>query len=294
MDYYENMQKIIDYIENNLNSELDLSYIAKMAHISKFHFHRMFKAIVGDTLMNYIRKRKLINAAQEIIYSSKTILEISDRYLFNSHEVFTRAFKRYFNLTPSELKKSKNFDFYEKKFDILGVYLGNKDSGTILNSKVVEIPAFKVAGKSCITTLKDFQHERSIESLWFDFFNEVDSVKNKVKENFVYGFCQSDLSEKKFKYFASIKINNFENNKNQFEIQSIPKSKYLVFFHKGHFLKILDAYRYIYGQAIPNSGYTVRDELDDFVRYKKDIISNNHDYIEASIHIPILSSCKMQ
>ncbi|MFD0717605.1 helix-turn-helix transcriptional regulator [Paenibacillus sp. GCM10027626] len=95
---------VLEFIEKNLKNELCLETIASYTAISKYHFHRLFHAHVGMTLASYIRKRRLSNAASELISAEKRILDIALDYQFESQEAFTRAFKKMFHMTPGQYR----------------------------------------------------------------------------------------------------------------------------------------------------------------------------------------------
>ena len=94
MNYLSKIQNSIDFIEVNLRQDLNLSKVSDSAYFSKFHFHRLFHAITGENVMFYIRKRRLTEAAKELLITDKSILEVALEYQFDSQESFTRAFKK--------------------------------------------------------------------------------------------------------------------------------------------------------------------------------------------------------
>lgn len=93
MDNCNGIQRSIDYIEEHLAEEITLDNLAASAFFSKYHFHRLFKSDTGKTLMEYVRERRLTQAAHELIYSTKTITQIAYSLSFNSHDVFDKASK---------------------------------------------------------------------------------------------------------------------------------------------------------------------------------------------------------
>ena len=72
----ETIKKVVDYIEENLNDELNLDKIAEKAGYSKFHLHRIFSKIVGETIHKYIQKRRLTEAARKLVYTDESIIDI--------------------------------------------------------------------------------------------------------------------------------------------------------------------------------------------------------------------------
>lgn len=98
----ENVYKALQFIENNLKNELSIETVANYVATSKYHFHRLFHSYVGTPLATYIRKRRLSNAATELLTTERRILEIALDYQFESQEAFTRAFKKMFQMTPGQ------------------------------------------------------------------------------------------------------------------------------------------------------------------------------------------------
>lgn len=115
MDYSEAIQKSIDYIENNLKEKIVLEDLAKHTFLSKYHYHRVFHALVGETVMQYVRKRRLTEAAKELIESNVKIVDVALKYQFSSQEAFARAFKRMFNVSPGEFRRVKINMLFNKK-----------------------------------------------------------------------------------------------------------------------------------------------------------------------------------
>jgi AraC family transcriptional regulator len=108
------MNIVFTYIDENLDADLSLENIAKIAHYSPFHFHRIFKAITNEPLSIYIN-RKRIEKAAGLLYRKKdlTIAEIYLQCGFNSASSFTKSFKKNFELSPTEFRKM-NPDKYSK------------------------------------------------------------------------------------------------------------------------------------------------------------------------------------
>lgn len=107
MDYFNFLISVAAYVENRLNGEFDYNQLERVTGFSLPHIRDVFKRNTNNTLAKYILHRKLSNAAFEIIHSSKTILDIANGYGFDSYDTFTRAFKRYTSMTPSEFRKNR-------------------------------------------------------------------------------------------------------------------------------------------------------------------------------------------
>lgn len=103
------INKIIDYIENNLDSQLNLDSIAKEAGYSKFHLNRVFLECVGCTIYKYIQMRRLTVAAEKLVYTKKPIVEIAFEANYDSQQSFTFAFRQLYGCPPQEYRAIKVF-----------------------------------------------------------------------------------------------------------------------------------------------------------------------------------------
>lgn len=101
IEYNEKVSNIIDYINNNIDSELSLDQIADKFYISKYHMLREFKRYAGYTLHSYIQKKRLI-AAKEMLKQGVRIVDVSSRCGFGDYSNFYRTFKKSFGLSPRE------------------------------------------------------------------------------------------------------------------------------------------------------------------------------------------------
>ena len=107
-DFDRRMHAAVEYIDRNLDGKLDLATIAEVAHFSPFHFHRLFHALMGEPLGDYVRRRRLEIAAVRL--RSQPLVPVTEIALavgFGSAESFSRAFRSRFGAAPSEYRNSK-------------------------------------------------------------------------------------------------------------------------------------------------------------------------------------------
>lgn len=102
-EYARRMNKVLDHIDRHLDAPLELAQLAEVAHFSRFHFHRVFSAWMGETLGDYARRRRLETAAFRLTRGADdSVLDIALSTGFGSGEAFARAFKLKFGCTPSQ------------------------------------------------------------------------------------------------------------------------------------------------------------------------------------------------
>lgn len=100
----ENITGVLAYVEASLAQKTDLETVAKAAHYSKYHLHRMFSQTVGMTLHDYVQRRRLTEAAKLLVFSGKPILEIALTAGYESQQAFTGTFKALYKKPPLEYR----------------------------------------------------------------------------------------------------------------------------------------------------------------------------------------------
>ena len=101
----EGIQAALDYIEANLTEDMDVHDVAARAYVSAFHFQRIFSSLCGIPLGEYIRRRRLTLAAQELMGGCR-VIDAAMKYGYDSPDSFARAFRRFHGVLPSSLKNS--------------------------------------------------------------------------------------------------------------------------------------------------------------------------------------------
>ncbi|MCG7410731.1 AraC family transcriptional regulator [Paenibacillus sp. ACRRX] len=99
------VEDAILYIEHHLKEDVDFEDIAKHTAVSRYHLHRVFQGHVGVSAASYLRERRLSEAAIDLLYTDKRILDISLEYRFAGQDSFTRSFKQYYGFTPQQYRK---------------------------------------------------------------------------------------------------------------------------------------------------------------------------------------------
>ena len=114
-EYESRVNRVLDYIDRSLEKKLSLEELARVASFSPFHFHRIFKCMVGETLNDYIRRIKLEKAANILAHNERTsITEIAFDCGFSSSAVFARAFKENFGMSASEWRRDGFMKMHEQ------------------------------------------------------------------------------------------------------------------------------------------------------------------------------------
>lgn len=126
MNYYERIHQAIQYIEDHLENQIDLNEIASKAYMSLSSFYRMFFALTGHSVKEYIRKRRIARAASDIVSGQASLITIAFKYGFDSSDTFSRAFKQIVGCSPSSYRKQDQPYRFER-IDVLVKYYDVQD-----------------------------------------------------------------------------------------------------------------------------------------------------------------------
>jgi AraC family transcriptional regulator len=102
----QRIARAIEHLETHLDEPLDVVALARIACISEFHFHRVFRAITGESVMSHVRRLRLERAARQLRTSDRKVIEVAFDAGFEAHEAFTRAFSAHFGLSPSDYRRA--------------------------------------------------------------------------------------------------------------------------------------------------------------------------------------------
>src|SRR5467141_1408666 len=105
--YHERILRVLLHIQRNLDRPLELEELASIACFSPFHFHRIFRGMVGESVMEHIRRLRLEQAAQKLRFSDSPVIDVALDAGYESHEAFTRAFSARFGMPPFSYRRER-------------------------------------------------------------------------------------------------------------------------------------------------------------------------------------------
>jgi AraC family transcriptional regulator len=259
-DYTARIQAIIDYIEEHLSQELTLVGLAKRACFSEYHFHRVFLAYVGESVMEYIRKRRLTEAAHALAHTDQRIVDIAFDHGFQSHETFSRAFKRCFSMTPGEYRKHPSQPIAFLKANLIHPY---PNGGIAMEPKFVTKPEFMLIGFELRTTTIDGRNHKEIPAFWQQYIKEDlgSRIPNKLKPTEELGICGDfHPADSSFGYVIGFEVDRFEGAGEDMVCKAYPAAQYVVFTtppaSEDQFAQsIQSTWKAIYKEWFPQSGY---------------------------------------
>lgn len=258
LEIIKDINNAIEYIEDNLGSNISIDEIAKVAFTSRYHFQRMFHALTGVTLTEYIRNRRLTLAGEELSSKDVKIIDVAAKYGYESPDAFTKAFQRLHGSTPGVVKKGNT---RLKSFPKLSFQISIKGECEI-NYRIVKQDEFKFFGVDFLTTLIDNALYKEIpefcDKIWEDGTHlKINEFLGYSKMNMLYGIHYDFKEDGSRKYMMGWKVPD-KDITNEYKIVNIPSCTWAVFDGRGdnlNTLVIADLWRLIYSEWFPSSGF---------------------------------------
>ncbi|MGA5197818.1 GyrI-like domain-containing protein [Streptomyces exfoliatus] len=139
----ERLNQALDHIEARLRGDLEAAELARITMTSEYHFRRLFSALAGMPLSEYVRRRRLTIAGAEVLAGERSLLEIAVRYGYGSGEAFARAFRAVHGVGPGEARRTGAALRSQPRMSFRLVVEGN----STMRYRVVEKEAFRVIGR---------------------------------------------------------------------------------------------------------------------------------------------------
>lgn len=225
MESWESIQQTLDFIENNLSEKIGIEQLSQIACLSPFYYQRLFRRLVSKPIMEYVKLRRVANAAEALTKGSDRIIDVSLAFGFENHETFTRSFKDAYGLTPDAYRKHPRPLSHFIKPDISMKYrLIDENIPLVANGIVLEVSHRNLlnsrhyAGLSIDTEFSENPGIDFLAELWNSFHskkNEITNLKQGGNEigvgnpseiaGYLHYFVGTEIetsgTQKDFKYF---------------------------------------------------------------------------------------------
>ncbi|MBZ5609183.1 MAG: AraC family transcriptional regulator [Acidobacteriia bacterium] len=254
--------KALWYIETHFGEDLSLDDVAGVAGVSRYHVSRVFGLATGQSIMRYVRGRRLTEAARCLANGAPDILAVALDAGYGSHEAFTRAFRDQFGLTPETLRAQGTLDNIElmEPIKMDETLLTHLDPPRFENGKTLLIAGLgeRYTSETCA----------AIPAQWQRFGPHIGNIAGQVGR-IAYGvICNSDDSGNT-DYISGVEVSDFSRLPPDFTRIRIPEHRYAVFTHREHISAIRRTWFTIWNTWLPESGHRVA-EAPEFELYRED------------------------
>jgi len=278
--------KAVTYIEDNLKTEIDVFKVSQEVCYSLYHFIRLFQSISGFSPKNYIQQRRLSETVHELRNTNKKISDIAYEYQFGSPETFSRAFRKQFNLNPTEIRNGHSLTSLPLVNAITQEYIYQSDKVRTIPPELVELPEKILVGISFF--ISDDMEITDLSKEWARFINEAHTIKNKTVPECYYQvqYWSENQEIGGLFFFTGTEVTQATDVNPLFVVKTIPKGRYLRFIHKGLANKVGYTYKYIYTQFLPDTDYKLTKPFN-YEYYGVNYKGPYNEQSESEIYIPV-------
>lgn len=264
MEWLKKLGKAIDYIEDNLDKEISYDEAARIACCSPYYFQRVFSYVSGVSLAEYIRRRKMTQAAFELQRADSRVIDVALKYGYSSPTSFNRAFQNVHGITPTAAKLGGNvlqaYPSIQFKIEITG--------GSAMAYRIVKKPSLRIVGIRIPLTSDMEDNLRIVPEFWKallqgEQFLEICSLSNGEPRG-ILGISVY-RNPKEIYYYIGVAANS-PAPAGMYECE-IPAATWVIFENDGRFKEdVQSVFKRFYMEWLPFSGYQYA-ELPDIEVY---------------------------
>ena len=247
--YDTRISRVIDYIYSNPSADLSLDCLANVAAMSRFHWHRVFSALTGESCAQIVRRVRMHRAAFWLVQTEWPLAKIAREVGYNNTQSFTRAFREMFDAKPLEIRaaqaqhvltlrcKEGDEDMYEVKVE---------DAPELRLAAMAHVGAYNGVSKSyekvaAVFTIRDlWKHARGMVGIYYD--------------------DPSTVPEAELRSHAAVELADDVVVPDPLEEVLIRGDESAVLVMKGAYTGLQEAYEWLYGQWLPQSGRMPADQ----------------------------------
>jgi AraC family transcriptional regulator len=257
-DYKMRIGRVLEHIELHLDAPMPLEKLAAVACFSPYHFHRIFRGMVGESVKEYVRRLRLERAAEQLSRGAAPVIDVALGAGYDSHAAFTRSFKAAFGIAPSACR---------------GLWQIESPSG--VHYGILARQNFKTRrrGGNMRVEIKQIEPMRVAYLRHVGPYDEVGEAWDRLltlmgKEGYLggnpamLGICHDDpetTPAEKIRYDACLAVDEGFTGLGPIGVQTVAGGSYAVMTHKGPYNRLGESYTRLMGQWLPRSGRELRD-----------------------------------
>lgn len=274
MDHYEVVDRALVYIEDNLQEPLTLDSVANAFHMSKYYFHRLFSAMMGCSLHDYILARRLNASVQLIQDTHLSLTDIAYRLNFGTQSSFTRAFTRQYGTAPSSLRLLNKTISIASLPQVVKRSIKNINGDVVTDFSLTELMTTKISGIAFEVDIKTDAYKAVIRSHANMLLSHIDETVDGACY-VIYSNCQPNSTRFKVLFGIPGEIHIDEPYYFTVEVPNLFCAKFKYF---GDLLDIGDVFKTDYARFLKISKQTTEDSDIELIQVFDDVHNLESDY----------------
>jgi AraC family transcriptional regulator len=295
IDYKVRINRVFQYIDKNLDSNLSLDTISEIAFFSPFHFHRIFKTLTGETLNEFVTRRRIEKSVLDLLHNKSGISDIAHIYGFSDNAAYSKAFKKYYGVSPTEFKNQNPNKFTKirqlkskigQEYPDLDQYvciIDNLKKWITMNAKI-DIKKISKLNYAYISCIGSKELPVAFQQL-ISWATRNGLMTEKAKMMIVYHDSLKVTEEDKARLSACFILDKVLNSEGEIGFLEIPSANYIV----GSFEIVTEDFEKAWTSLylwMNENGYKKADR-DSFEIYHNNFNEHPEKKAIVDFHIPI-------
>ena len=249
--YQKRIRTVIEHIHENPGATLTTDALAEVAHLSPYHWHRIYKSITGESAAATVKRCRMHNAAATLLRTDTPVVEVGASVGFPDVHSFTRTFKSYYGVAPGQFRAARA-EVVEDVVDDSGI-----ENLAYENVNIIETPERRLAGSwhygdfmTIGVTFEKVMAQCAMAGLMSDQAQTIG----------VYFSDPDCVPEQHLRSFAGVVVASDAATPDELENYITSAGKYAVLTHHGPYALLAQGYHWLYSNWLPASDKVVRDE----------------------------------
>jgi AraC family transcriptional regulator len=259
--YETRLRRVSNHIHEHLDEELDMDGLAEIACLSPYHWHRIYRAIYGETAAATVKRLRLHRAAGDIVETDLGISEIAKRSGYPNVQSFNRIFKAVYGMPPARYRKEGSHTLFESK---------QRKASIMFDISIRTLKPTEVVGVS---------HQGSymgIGKAFEQLFGTLYARGQGQAGQRMIGIYLDDpdvVAVDKLRSYACVETDAAQPAQAPLERRTLEGGDYAVLRHKGPYAEMHKAYTWLYGEWLPMSGRKLRDTVmfEEYLNNPRDV-----------------------
>lgn len=246
--YEDRILRVVKYIHEHPAGDLSLDRLADVAAMSRFHWHRVFHAMMGETCAEMVRRVRLHQAALRLVQGTDPVAEIASQVGYPTPQSFGRAFRAAYGLTPLAFRK--------QGVPLVALRQMKPEEFKVFDVKIEERDALRLAG---------WEHQGSYMGIGakFEELAALATARGLWEKTCgmagIYCGDPTEMPEEQLRSFAALILRDGQDLPEGLEERGYAAGRVAVLVFKGPYSNMAEAYQYLYGRWLPESGEEAAD-----------------------------------
>ncbi len=288
-DYRQRLLRVLIHIQEHLDEDLPLEDLAKIACFSPYHFHRVFRGMVGEPLQKHVRRLRLERSAQRLKLTDHPVIQIAFEAGYESHEAFTRSFRTLFGESPREFRQSRQPATLSKR----GVHYQSDPPLSDFEPVNYEEPAMEVKRETLeprrVVFMRHVGPYDQVGDTWSRLFGWAFPRGLAGPQTIPIGVLYDDpdvTPPERLRYDACLPVDRLLEPEGAIALQQIAGGDYAVTQHVGPYQQCSQTYARLFGEWLPQSGREVRS-APSLEFYRNSPLNTPPEKLITDIYIPL-------